>query len=185
MATHQSIRAIAIMPSLDAIGQAVDQLVLSGFPLAQIFLVGRDIRSLKPEQRQLMSAVPVKELLHEANLHTMTQASSNRRRGMMIGNCTGGVAGLLMGVGLLAIPGIGEIVLGGSVVLYLLSLTGVGTVTGGALGAIISHGMARRLINNYLAQVLQGNYLLLVSGTEADIARAGHILYAQGHQKPI
>ncbi|MBF2029596.1 MAG: hypothetical protein IGS48_23020, partial [Oscillatoriales cyanobacterium C42_A2020_001] len=44
MAINQYSRAIAILPSLDAIGQAVDHLVFSGFPLAQIFLVGRDPR---------------------------------------------------------------------------------------------------------------------------------------------
>lgn len=179
MTTHQCIRAIAIMPSLDAVGQAVDQLVLSGFPLAQIFLVGKDLRFFESDDPDLLAAVPVKELLHEANLDTITHASSKRRRGMLIGNCTGGMTGLLVGLGLLVVPGVGEVVLG-SMLLYLLSTMGLGTLAGGVLGTVISQGITGRLTSRYLTQVIQGNYLLLVSGSETDITRAESILSAQG-----
>jgi len=184
MKTRQCIQAIASIPSLDTAGQAVDQLVLAGFPLADIFLVGRDVRFLKLDQPDLVATVPIKELLHQANLKTLTHASSKRRQGMMIGNCTGGVTGFLVGVGLLTIPGVGEALLGG-VILYLISLTGLGTVAGGVLGKTIGQKMTERLMNTYLTQILHGNYLLLVSGSEADIARAESILCAQGIRKYI
>ncbi|MBF2026860.1 MAG: signal transduction histidine kinase (STHK), LytS, partial [Oscillatoriales cyanobacterium C42_A2020_001] len=123
----------------------------------------------------------IKELLHEANLDTITGSTITLKRGVMVGNLTGGITGLLVGIGLLAVPGVGEVVLG-SAFLYLLSTVGVGTLTGGALGALVGQGITERLAKNYADQVIQGNYLLIVNGSESDIFRAEHILYVRGIQ---
>lgn len=184
MTNHSLIRAIAIMPDLDTVGQAVDHLVLSGFPLAQIFLVGRDTRFFNTKKPDLTAAVPIKELLHQINVKTMTHASGDRQRGQVIGRYTGALSGLLSGLGLLLVPGVGEVLLG-AVAISLISLTGIGTLTGGTVGGAIGHKMARRLIDTYLAQVLQGDYLLLVSGSDHDISRAELILMTQGIQGRI
>jgi hypothetical protein len=184
MATHQSIRAIAIMPNLHTVGQAVDQLVLAGFPLGQIFVVGRDTRSLTTDQPDLVAAVPIKELLHQVNVKTMTHTAGDRKIGRTIGSYTGAVTGLCTGLGLLAIPGVGEVVLG-TVALYLISLTGIGTLAGGMLGGAVSQRMTRRLLDTYLMHVLQGNYLLLVSGSDTAMSLAESILSAQGIQGSI
>ncbi len=184
MTTHQSIRAIAIMPDLDTVGQAVDHLVLSGFPLTQIFLVGRDTRFFTGDKLDLAATVPIKELLHRVNVKTMTYASGDRQRGQIIGRYTGALSGLLAGLGLLLVPGIGEILLA-AVAVSLVSLTGLGTLTGDAVGGAIGQKMARRLIDTYLSQVLQGDYLLLVSGSDSDICRAELILMTQGIQGRI
>lgn len=177
---HSYTRAIAVLPTLDTVGQAVDQLVLSGFPLAQIFLVGKDTRTRRKQDHQ-SEPVPVKELLHEANLETVTGSTPSMQRGMVLGNVTGGVTGFVVGLGLLAVPGLGEIVVGATL-LYVLSTVGVGTLAGGAVGAWVSREMVRRLAKNYMSQVGQGNYLLVVSGSEAEINRAEHILYRRGIQ---
>lgn len=176
---NQYTRAIAVLPNLEAIGQAVDQLVLSGFPLAQIFLIGKDTRFAHQRRLGYPEALPVKELLHEANLETVTGAVPSRRRGMLVGNFTGGVSGLLLGLGLLAVPGIGEFIMG-TVLLYLLSTVGAGTLAGGALGMFVSQNITERLAKSYMAQIAQGNYLLVVSGSEAEIFRAEQILYVRG-----
>ncbi len=181
MAINQYSRAIAILPSLEAIGQAVDQLVFSGFPLAQIFLVGKDPQVTIREDANRIGKVSVKELLHEANLDTITGSTTTLKRGVMVGNLTGGITGLLVGIGLLTVPGVGEIVLA-SAFLYLLSTVGIGTLTGGALGALVGQGITERLAKSYTDQVAQGNYLLIVSGSESDIFRAEQILYIQGIQ---
>jgi hypothetical protein len=181
MTIHQCMRAIVILPNLDAIGQAVDQLVLSGFPLAQIFLLGRDRRISMWAGHDAFAAVPMKELLHQANLDTVTGSNSNLQRGFMVGNLTGGLTGLLVGLGLCAIPGVGQVVLG-SALIYLLSSIGLGTLTGGAIGAIVGQNISDRLAKNYASQVTQGNYLLVVSGSEAEIFRAEHILSMRGIQ---
>lgn len=177
---HQYTRAIAVLPSLEAIGQAVDQLVLAGFPLAQIFLIGHDTRGLKKLKGHAEKTL-MKELLHEANLETVTGLAPNRRRGLLMGNFTGGITGLFVWVGLLIVPGVGEVVLSAAA-LYLLSTIGVGTMAGGAIGVLVSQGITARRAKSYIAQVVQGNYLLVVSGSEAEIFRAEHILYVTGIQ---
>lgn len=181
MSIHQYNRVIAILSSLDAIGPAVDHLVLSGFPLSQIFLVGQDTRSFPHHNTTCVEILPVKELLHEATIETVTNSTTNLQRGMRVGNFTGGVTGLLLGVGLLAVPGVGELVLA-YIVAYLLSSLGIGTLTGGTIGALVGRGISRKTAKDYIAQALQGNYLLIVSGSEADIFRAEHLLYLQDMQ---
>lgn len=176
---YQYTRVIAILPSLEAIGQAVDQLVIAGFPLAQIFLLGRDTRLLKPVEVRHPEIVPIKELLHEANWETVTGAGSNLKRGIMVGNFTGGLGGLLLGIGLLAVPGVGQWV-ASTLILYLLTTATAGTVAGGALGMLVSQGITTRLAKNYLTQIVQGNYLLVVCGNQSELFRAEHILYVRG-----
>lgn len=180
MAINRYSRTIAVLPSLEAIGQAVDQLVFSGFPLAQIFLVGRAVAS-SGSKLSRTDSTSLRELLHQASLETITGSTTTLERGIIVGNFTGGVTGLLLGIGLLTLPGIGEAVLG-SVLVYLLSTVGIGSVVGGSIGAIVGHGITRQLAKNYAIQVFQGNYLLVISGSEADIFRAEHILYVRGIQ---
>lgn len=179
MTHHQSSRVIAVLPSLDAIGQAVDHLVLSGFPLSQIFLVGQDTRSFPDKRTTHLEIRPVRELLHEASLETVTNSRTTLRRSIRTGNFTGGITGLLLGVGLLAVPGVGEIMLA-YIASYLLSSVGVGLLTGGAIGALVGQGISQQIAKSYAAQALQGNYLLVVSGSESDLFRAEHLLYLQG-----
>ncbi len=195
MGINHYSRVVAVLPNLEAIGQTVDQLVFAGFPLGQIFLVGRD-RALTaqrrtperqpaipglPQPQEQIKAVQVKELLHQANLETVTSSSTNLKRGILVGNFTGGIAGLLVGLGLLLVPGVGEAALG-AIAVYVLSTVGLGTLAGGTVGALVGQGISDRLAKNYVEQVIQGNYLLVISGSDAEIFRAEHILYVRGIQ---
>ncbi|MDX2231357.1 MAG: hypothetical protein NW220_17100 [Leptolyngbyaceae cyanobacterium bins.349] len=183
----QPVHTIAVFPNLDAIGKAVDQLVLSGFPLAQIYLVGKDIRfirraadSSRPDNSRVINS-PVKELLHAANLDMVTGAKIHQKRDVTIGQLTGGMTGLLVGLSLLVVLGIGEMVLG-SLLLYLLSITGGGTMAGGALGALVSQNLTTRRLNRYMTEVFHGKYLLIVHGSEAEVFWAEQVLAARGTQ---
>lgn len=198
MSVNQYSQALAVFPSLEAIGQAVDHLVFAGFPLGQIFLLGRDRACISqplipqshlPEPgpvphpatpaQTTLTTVPIKELLHQSKLETITSAGATLKQGILVGNFTGGVAGLLVGLGLLLVPGVGEAVLGASL-LYVLSTVGCGSLAGGTLGAWVGQGLSDRRAKRYLAQVQQGDYLLLVRGSNAEIFRAEHILYLNG-----
>jgi hypothetical protein len=177
----QSIQTIAIFPSLEAIGAAIDQLVLAGFPLAQIFLIGKDTRAAAHHGATGRTTAPAQELLHATSLETLTGVAMAQQRGAMMGNLTGGIVGLLAGLGTLVIPGIGEMV-AGSLFLYLLSTTGIGSLAGGTLGAYFSRKMTTRLVKNCMSQVYQGSYLLIVSGTKTEIFWAEQILFVGGIQ---
>ena len=72
--------------------------------------------------------------------HTNVADASEAGTGAGIGAVVGGTAGLLTGLGLLAIPGLGPVVAAG-----WLATTAVGAVAGGAtggiLGALVSAGV--------------------------------------------
>ena len=63
--------------------------------------------------------------------------------GALLGGITGGIAGWLVGIGALAIPGIGPIVAAGALA-TTLGGAAVGAVAGGLIGALVGRGHPRR-----------------------------------------
>ena len=71
---------------------------------------------------------------------TTDTTTANAMAGALTGGAIGGMAGMLVGLGALAIPGLGPVVAAGSI---LAGLTGadVGAAAGGILGALIGWGI--------------------------------------------
>ena len=85
------------------------------------------------------------------------------------GSALGGVAGLLAGVGALAIPGIGPIVAAGP-----LAATLSGAVTGGVAGGLLDVGIPEDRSRYYEEEVKKGRFLAVIdtdSGMVEDAAR--------------
>jgi hypothetical protein len=103
--------------------------------------------------------------------------------GALSGGALGGLTGLLVGLGTLAIPGIGPIMLAGATATTLATtLAGgaIGAVTGGLLGALIGLGIPEERARVYQDRVARGEYLVIVDGTDAEIAKAEAILRHRG-----
>jgi hypothetical protein len=103
--------------------------------------------------------------------------------GAASGGALGGLTGLLVGLGALAIPGVGPIMLAGATATALATtLAGgaIGAVTGGLLGALIGLGIPEDRARVYNDRVSRGDYLVMVEGTDAEIARAEAILHRRG-----
>ena len=104
-------------------------------------------------------------------------------KGAATGGLLGGGAGLLAGLGMLAIPGLGPVVAAG-----WLASTAVGAVvgaaaggaTGGILGALKEAGHTDEEANVYAEGVRRGGTLVSVKAEEADAARVEQILNARG-----
>ncbi|WP_416667071.1 histidine kinase [Egbenema bharatensis] len=99
--------------------------------------------------------------------------------GASTGTVLGGVGGLLVGLGVLAIPGVGPILAAGAEINALASTlagAGIGAATGGIVGALVGLGIPEEHANMYNDRVKAGQYLLLVSGTEADVNRVESIM---------
>ncbi len=107
------------------------------------------------------------------------QSEEKAVRGATTGGIIGGIAGLLVGIGALAIPGIGPIMTAGVIGTTLATtLTGsaIGAATGGLVGGLIGLGIPEARAENYDAAIRKGGYLVLVDGTDTELQKAHAIL---------
>ncbi len=81
--------------------------------------------------------------------------------GASVGTVLGGGAGLLAGLGMLAIPGIGPVVAAGWLVATALG-AGVGAASGGLLGSLVGAGVAETDAHAYAEGVRRGGTLVTV-----------------------
>ena len=100
--------------------------------------------------------------------------------GATTGAATGGVIGLLAGIGALAIPGVGPFIAAGPIMAALSGMA-VGAATGGVVGGLIGLGIPEIEAKRYDEKLKKGNYLIAVHTDESeDVDRAKHIFKTAG-----
>jgi hypothetical protein len=107
------------------------------------------------------------------------EAAEGAGKGAATGGILGGGAGLLAGLGLLAIPGLGPVVAAGwlaSTVVGAAVGAGVGGATGGILGALKDAGVEEKDAHVYAEGVRRGGVLVSAKVDEADAPRVEAIL---------
>jgi hypothetical protein len=130
-----------------------------------------DISVVLPERDKT-----TKDLAHEIN----TKAPEGAAAGAGTGAAIGGVLGWLIGVGALAIPGVGPLVAAGPIVAALAGAGAMGA-TGGLVGGLIGAGMPEVEAKRYAGRIREGGYLCSVHCDDSDWARrAKEILEATG-----
>ncbi|RPI29109.1 MAG: DUF2382 domain-containing protein [Chloroflexota bacterium] len=87
----------------------------------------------------------------------------------------GGLGGLLVGLGLLAIPGIGPVLAAGPIVTTLAG-AGVGAAAGGLVGALVNAGIPSEQAEMYVEGVKQGGTLVTVTTSDDRAGRAVDIM---------
>ena len=95
--------------------------------------------------------------------------------GALPGGTIGGIGGLLIGAGALAIPGIGPIVAAGPLAAALS-----GAVAGGIAGGLIDWGIPAESSRRYEQQVAQGNILAVIKTDAAKVQQAAQVLRSNG-----
>ncbi|MDQ2859701.1 MAG: hypothetical protein M3T55_03035 [Pseudomonadota bacterium] len=103
-------------------------------------------------------------------------------KGAATGGIIGGGAGLLAGLGLLAIPGIGPVVAAGwlaSTALGVVAGAVAGGATGGLLGALKDAGVTEGDAHVYAEGVRRGGTLVSARVEETDAARVEDVLRRQ------
>ncbi|MBD3884072.1 hypothetical protein IFO70_20195 [Phormidium tenue FACHB-886] len=169
--TTANRRAVGVFANRRAAEQALHQLRDSGFPMDRVSIVTRDANN--------------HDNIAGAEVHDRSgnKADEGAATGALTGGALGGLAGLLVGLGTLAIPGIGPIMLAGATATTLATtLAGgaIGAVTGGLVGALVGLGIPEERAKVYNDRVAQGGYLVIVDGTEQEIAHAETILHRGG-----
>lgn len=108
-----------------------------------------------------VSVLARREVLKESGLDIATGAEV----GAITGATAGGVAGLLIGLGVLTIPGIGPIVAAGEFLTWvgatLLGMAG-GAIGGGIIGGLIALGLPEHEAKVYAEGIKRGNILVAV-----------------------
>jgi hypothetical protein len=101
--------------------------------------------------------------------------------GATVGAVLGGGAGLLAGLGALAIPGIGPVVAAGWLVAALAG-AGVGAASGGLIGSLVGSGVSEDHAHVYAEGVRRGGNLLTLRTEESRVAQAESIM---GQHNPV
>src|SRR3984893_14005678 len=141
----------------------VDELRANGFR-------NTDLSVLFPEN------VGTKDFAHEKG----TKAPEGAATGATSGAVIGGALGWLVGIGALAIPGLGPFIAAGPI-MATLSGVGVGGAVGGITGALIGIGIPEYEAKRYEGRIERGSILLSVQADDSDwIDKAERILKNTG-----
>ena len=156
---------LGIYPDYASVESAVDVLKEAGFR-------NTDISVLFPEK------AGSKSFAHDKG----TRAPEGAAAGAGTGAVVGGTLGWLVGIGALAIPGLGLFVAAGPIMAALAGV-GVGGAVGGITGALIGVGIPEHEAKRYEVRVKEGGILLSVHSDNADwTKRAKDILERTGAQ---
>jgi len=108
-----------------------------------------------------------------------SSAGAGAKRGAVVGGMFGGGAGLLAGIGALAIPGVGPVVAAGWLVAALAGAgagAGAGAASGGLIGSLTDAGVNREEADVYSEGVRRGSSLVTVRVDEVDVSRVEAVL---------
>jgi hypothetical protein len=143
--------------------RAVNDLLQSGFS-------SQDVSVLMPDQQST----------RDFPLRKQTNAPAGATTGATTGGVIGGTLGVLVGLGTLAIPGIGPLIAAGPLVAGLAGL-GAGGAVGGFIGALVGMGIPEYEAKRYEGCVKDGGVLLSVHcETPGEVLRAKEVLKATG-----
>jgi hypothetical protein len=106
-------------------------------------------------------------------------AGDDVAKGAGIGAAIGGLGGLLVGLGALAIPGVGPVIAAGPL-LAALTGAGVGAVTGGIVGALVDLGIPDEDAHLYSEGLRRGHVLVIAQIPDASANEVTRIMERPG-----
>jgi hypothetical protein len=173
MIMSQQRRAVGTFATRYEAEQALNELQYSGFPMRKVSIIAQDADS----EKELAGVKTRNELSNRGD--------EGAKTGAVAGGALGGLTGLLVGLGTLAIPGVGPIVLAGEAATALATTAAggaIGAATGGLVGGLVGLGISEDRARIYGDRISRGEYLVIVDGTDAEINQAQAILNRQGIQ---
>jgi uncharacterized membrane protein len=155
---------VAIFESHNQAEEAVRELQKDGFDMKKLSIVGKD---------------------YHTDEHVVGYYNTGDR--MMywgkLGAFWGGFWGLLFGSAFFWVPGIGQVLVAGPLVMWIVGALEGAVVTGGltALGAgLYSIGIPKNSILKYETEVKNGRLVLVAHGTADEVQRARDLLHQTG-----
>ncbi len=150
---------------------ALSELEAAGYDPKEISIVAKDLETGK------------------TTTTTGDAVAGSAAEGATTGGVIGGLAGLLIGVGVIAIPGVGGLLIGGPIA-AALGLTGAaattvsgavtGALAGGLVGALVGLGIPEEIAHVYETKIREGGVLLTVPVHEVQDDKARAIMESHG-----
>lgn len=160
---HKKMAVLGIYKTRPEVEKAVEILKRDGFAVA-------DVSVLMPE------ISGSQDFSHTKG----TKAPEGAATGASTGAVVGGTLGLLVGLGALAIPGVGPFIAAGPIMAALAGV-GVGGAVGGVTGALIGLGIPEYEAKRYEGFVKNGGILLSVHAESSiDVQKAKNCLTSTG-----
>ena len=172
-ASARDKRAVGVFSTRRETEHALGELRAGGFDMDRVSVIAKDADS-KGE----IAGIDVQDSADN-------KADEGATKGALTGGTLGGLTGLLVGLGLVAIPGIGPIMLAGAsatAIATTLAGTALGAAAGSLLGALVGLGIPEEEAKAYSDRVERGDYLVVLDGSEAEVAKAETILSRGGIQ---
>lgn len=149
----KKISAFGLFDDEDTLSRAVEALRAAGFR-------GEDISALLPDRQA------TKTFAHEKH----TKAPEGAAIGATAGVVGGGALGLLLGLGMIAIPGLGAFLAAGPI-MGALAGAGAGGAVGTLAGALVGMGLPEYEAKRYESFINKGGMLLSVHADDREWAR--------------
>jgi hypothetical protein len=167
MTSQKYQRAIGTFANRQQAEEALHELRKSGFPMNRVSVLAKDT-----DRNEQIAGAQVKD-------RGDTEAQEGAGIGATTGTVLGGLGGLLVGLEALIIPGAGPFLAAGTIATTLAG-AGIGAAAGGIIGALTGLGIPEEEARDYSERVSQGEYLVILEGSEDEIRRAASILSRQG-----
>ena len=161
--TQQRRTAIGLFDHQDDLERVLNELKASGFAPEQVSLVAKD----RGATREVVET-------------TGMGGGEGAGVGAVAGGITGGLLGWLVGIGALAIPGIGPIVAAGALA-TTIGGAAIGAAAGGLIGALVDLGIPEEEATLYQEGVGRGGMLLTVNAqSDAQLYEAHETMRRNG-----
>jgi hypothetical protein len=164
---EENTSAVGFFGQHSAVEHAIRELQNAAFDIKKLSIIGRDYQS-------------------EDNVTGFYSAGDRMKYWGKLGAFWGRMWGLLDGAAVLFIPGVGPIVVAGSVVSWIAAALEGALVVGGlsALGAgLYSLGVPKDSILKYETSMKPGKFILIAHGTTEEVRKARGILQAAGAEQ--
>jgi hypothetical protein len=145
----------------------VEKLRAAGF-------TGNDVSVLYPDKST------TKDFAHEMH----TKAPEGATAGASSGGILGGALGWLVGIGTLAIPGVGPLIAAGPI-LAALSGAAIGATVGGITGALIGAGIPEVEAKRYETKLRDGRILISVNADDSKEVSAAKQIFKDAGAEDI
>lgn len=158
---------IAIAKSEDQAVRIVEQLKAAGFS-------NNDVSVLLPDR------AGSRDFAHEHH----TKAPEGAATGAVVGGLAAGALGWLVGIGSLAIPGVGPLIAAGPI-MAALSGAAAGGAVGGLAGALVGLGIPEYEAKQYEGKVKNGNILISVHTDDSKQRQIAKEIFERAHAEDV
>ena len=139
---------------------AVSELKDSGYPVAQLSIIGSAATEVIDEEMHITPKSPINAV------------------GLGAGTVIGTALGVLTGVGIFAIPGLGLLYGAGALVGAIAGFD-FGLIGGGIASVLATVGVKDENAQKYHDALAAGKFIVVAEGSEEDVQRATGILHAR------